>query len=121
MAEFFADMRSWLDHHCIMPAEFRGITLANKSGVFEVLFDNPRDGLLFGRRFGARPISSVPAHIASRRSISATTSPIDQRQASILSSMMGHIGSLLWTRARTYQSAQRATNQGEASPIASSI
>jgi hypothetical protein len=32
LGEFFTVMRSWLDHHCILLADFRGVTLPN--GVF---------------------------------------------------------------------------------------
>jgi hypothetical protein len=71
LAEFFADIRAWLDHHCIMLADFRG-----KSDVFDALFDNPRDARLFERRFADQPTSSVRVPIASRRSVSATTSSI---------------------------------------------
>ena len=69
LADFFADMRSWLDHQCIMPAEFRGVTLAHKSGVFDVLFDNPRDAQHFGRRFAAQSRSSIDGRKASRQMI----------------------------------------------------
>ena len=33
LGEFFADMRSWLDHHCIMLADFTG-----KNDVLDVQF-----------------------------------------------------------------------------------
>jgi len=71
LAEFSADMRAWLDHHCIMLADFRG-----KGDVFDALFDNPRDARLFERRFAAQPTSSIPARITPRRSVGATTSSI---------------------------------------------
>ena len=71
LAEFFADLRSWLDHHCIMLADFRG-----KGDVFDALFDNPRDARLFERQYADQPTSDVRVPIASRRSVSATTSSI---------------------------------------------
>jgi hypothetical protein len=89
LADFFAILRSWLDHHCIILADFKGVTLPNKSGVFDVVFDNERDALLFGRRFADQPASSVPVRIASRRSINATTSSIGQRRVSILAAITG--------------------------------
>jgi hypothetical protein len=101
LADFFAEMRSWLDHHCIMPAEFRGVTLANKSGVFDVLFDNPRDARLFGRRFADQRTSRAP----SRRPISATAAAMDQGRASILAAIAGDIRSVLWMRTKFYQGA----------------
>jgi hypothetical protein len=100
LGEFFADMRSWLDHHCVMLADFRGVTLANKSGVFDVLFDNPRDALLFGRRFAVQSTSDVPASRVARRSISVATSSIDQSRAAILAALAGDIRNVLWTRTR---------------------
>jgi hypothetical protein len=105
LAEFLADMRSWLDHQCIVPAEFRGVTLANKSGVFDVLFDNPREALLFGRRFGAQPIRSVPMRGAARRSVSAPKSAVGQASASILPTIADSIRSALRMRAKAYQRA----------------
>jgi len=55
-----------------MPADFKAVTLANKSGVFDVRLDNPRDARLFRRRFGVQPTSNVPARRVSRRSISSS-------------------------------------------------
>jgi hypothetical protein len=69
-ADFLAVIRSWLDHHCIMLADFR-----TKINAFDAVFDNPRDARLFERRFAAQ--SSIPARITSRRSISVTTSSIE--------------------------------------------
>jgi hypothetical protein len=109
LGEYFADMRSWLDHHCIILADFRGVTLPNKSDVFDAQFDNPRDALLFGRRFFAQPTSNVPARIASRRSIIATTSSIDQSRVSISAAIAGVTRSVLWMRTKLYQSALSAT------------
>jgi len=105
LAEFFVNMRSWLDHQCIMPAEFRGVSLANKSGVFDVLFDNPRDALLFGRRFAARPTNYVPKRVASHRSIRARKSSIDQSRVSVLAAIAGDIRGGLWARTKLDQSA----------------
>jgi hypothetical protein len=105
LADFFANMRSWLDHQCIMPAEFRGVTLANKGGVFDVLFDNPRDAVLFGRRFAAQSTRNLPVRGPSRRSIAATTSAVDQSRGSILAAVAGDTASVLWTRPKFYQSA----------------
>lgn len=53
LGDFFADMRSWLDHQSIEPAEFRK-TAASYSGEFEVRFSQLGDASLFGRRFGVR-------------------------------------------------------------------
>src|ERR1700720_2934383 len=83
LGEFFAEMRSWLDHRCIIPAEFRGIAVANKSDVFDVLFDDPRDALFFGRRFTAQATSGVPERRASRWPIGATASLRDRSWAAI--------------------------------------
>ena len=67
LGEFFADMRMWLDHHCIMLADFRG-----RGDGFEALFDNARDACLFERRFTARSTSIVPARVASYPSLTVT-------------------------------------------------
>jgi hypothetical protein len=72
LAEFFADMRAWLDHHCIMLADFKG-----KGDVFDALFDNPRDARLFERRFAAQSMGSVPTRIAPPRLVGATASSIE--------------------------------------------
>jgi hypothetical protein len=61
LGDFFAIMRSWLDHHCIMLADFKAVTLENKSDVFDVYLDNPREALLFGRRFGVHETRVIPA------------------------------------------------------------
>src|ERR1700683_1900803 len=100
LGEFFAELRSWLDHHCIIPAEFRGVTLADKNGVYDVLFDNPRDAGLFERRFATQPTISVPASIASRPSIGATKSSMDLSRASIPAAMAGVARSVLWIRTK---------------------
>jgi hypothetical protein len=55
----------------LMLADFRG-----KGDVFDALFDNPWDARLFERRFANQPPSVVRAPVASRRSVSATTSSI---------------------------------------------
>ncbi|HXO01176.1 MAG TPA: hypothetical protein VN900_03920 [Stellaceae bacterium] len=109
LGDFFAVMRSWLDHHCIMLADFKGITLPNKSGVFDALFDNPRDALLFGRRFGAQPTGNVPARIASRRPFGATAASIERSRASIQAAIAGGMRSVLRIRTKLYQSAGSAT------------
>ena len=96
LAEFFADMRSWLDHNCIILADFRGVTLANRNGVFDALFDNPRDALLFGRRFAPRLTGSAPAHIAARASSVATASSIDQSRVFVPAAIAGFVRVLLW-------------------------
>jgi len=62
VAEFLAAMRLWLNHHCIMLADFR-----DKGDGFDALFDNPRDARLFERWFAARPTSTAPAYMAPRR------------------------------------------------------
>jgi len=66
LAEFFAVMRRWLDHHCIMLADFRG-----RGDGFEALFDNARDARLFERRFAVRS-TTAPARIAARRPAAVT-------------------------------------------------
>jgi len=70
LADFLAAIRSWLDHHCIMLANFRG-----KTDVFDAVFDNPRDARLFERRFAIQPTISVPERVASRRPARTTISP----------------------------------------------
>jgi hypothetical protein len=105
LADFFADMRSWLDHQCIIPAEFRGITLAGKSGVFDVLFDNPRDARLFGRRFAAHPAGSVPVRIDSHPQVNAGTPANYQSRTSILAAIAGDVRSVFSTRTKLHQSA----------------
>jgi hypothetical protein len=92
LGDFFAIMRNWLDHHCIMLADFKAVTSAKKSGVFDACLDNPRDALLFGRRFGLQPPSNVPARRTSR------WSSMDQGRASILADIAGDMRRLLWTR-----------------------
>lgn len=64
LSEFFAVMRMWLDHHCIILADFRVA-----DGVFDALFDNPRDARLFERRFAAQSTSIGPAHITPLRPV----------------------------------------------------
>jgi hypothetical protein len=96
LAEFFADMRSWLDHNCIILADFRGVTLADRNGVFDAVFDNPRDARLFERRFAPRPTGSVPARIAARPSIVATASSIDQSRVSVSAAIAGFARTMLW-------------------------
>jgi hypothetical protein len=105
LAKFFADMRSWLDHQCIIPAEFRGVTLADQSGVFDVLFDNPRDACLFGRRFAAQPALCVSA----RWPTSDTEAAIDQGRASILAAIADGFRGALWPRTKLLQRAPSAT------------
>jgi hypothetical protein len=117
LADFFADMRSWLDHHCIIPAEFRDVTLANKSGVFDVLFDNRKDALHFGRRFAVQRrfathrfatqlTRDVAARTGSRRSINAAMPSVDQNRVSILAGIASDMRRVVsWTRAKLYQSA----------------
>jgi hypothetical protein len=109
LGDFFAEMRSWLDHHCIMLADFRAVTLANKSGVFDVLLDNPRDARLFGRRFAAQPTSNVLTNVsgrkASRPAVGVAMPDTDQSRASTLAVLAGEVRSVLWTRAKLRQSA----------------
>jgi hypothetical protein len=64
LGEFLGDLRKWLDHHCVMLASLNPVTLANKSGVFDALFDDPRDARLFGRRFAVqrREAGAPPQH-----------------------------------------------------------
>jgi hypothetical protein len=84
LGEYFAAMRKWLDHHCIMLADFRG-----KGDVFDARFDNPRDARLFERRFGIQPTSNVPVLIGWGQSISATMSSIDQSRSETSAAIAG--------------------------------
>jgi len=95
LGDFFAIIQSWSDHHCIMLVDFTEVTLPNKSGVFDVVFDNPRDALLFERRFAGQPTSNIPLRIASPRSINATTPSGDKSRASILA-VVGEVLRGLW-------------------------
>jgi hypothetical protein len=54
-ADFLAVIRSWLDHHCILLADFKA-----KTEAFVAVFDTPRDARLFERRFAVQPASGVP-------------------------------------------------------------
>jgi hypothetical protein len=101
LGNFIAEIRSWLVHQCIL-ADFKGVPLPGKSGVFDVVFDNPRDALLFERRFAGQQTSNVPLRIAPR-SINATTSLVDNRGASILV-VVGQVLRALWTP-KFYQKA----------------
>jgi hypothetical protein len=105
LAVFFAEMRSWLDHRCIIPAEFNGITSETKSGVFDVLFDDPRDALLFARRFAAQATGSNPVSIAPRGAIGANTSLIDRGRVSISAAFAGVMRGILRRRTKLYQGA----------------
>ena len=71
LAEFFAVMRTWLDHHCILLADFRG----RGGGRFDALFDNARDARLFERRFTTRSTSIVPARAAAHPALTVTAYP----------------------------------------------
>ena len=88
LGEYFAAIRMWLDHHCIMLADFRG-----KGDVFDALFDNPRDACLFERRFAAQPTNSV--RIAWRRSFRATMSSIDPIRSNMPTAIVGVTSSVL--------------------------
>jgi hypothetical protein len=90
--EYFADMRTWLDHHCIILTDFRGVTAPNGRGVFAAQFNNPRDALHFARRFSAQP-----AHIASRRSIIENTSSV---RGSISAAIASITRSVSWLRTK---------------------
>jgi hypothetical protein len=65
LGNFLAEIRSWLEHHCIL-TDFKGVPLPGKSGIFDVAFDNPRDAALFERRFAAQPSRYVPVRTAAR-------------------------------------------------------
>jgi hypothetical protein len=67
-ADFLAAIRSWLDHHCILLADFK-----SKTNAFDAVFDNPRDARLFERRFAVQPPSGVPGRVASRLPVKATS------------------------------------------------
>jgi hypothetical protein len=105
LAGFFAEMRSWLDHRCIIPAEFKGITSETKSGVFDVVFDDPRDALLFARRFEAQATGSNPVRIAQRWPIGATPSLLDRGRVSIPAAFAGVLRSILRMRTKLCQGA----------------
>jgi hypothetical protein len=105
LENFFAVMRSWLAHHCIMLADFKGVPLPGKSRVFDVVFDNPRDAALFGRRFAGKPTRNVPVRTPSRGSISATAPSTDQSPASILANIAGDLRRVLWTWTKLHQRA----------------
>jgi len=94
LADFLAILQSWLDHHCIALAGFTGVTLPNKSGGFDVVFDNPRDALLFERWLAGQQ-NSAQVRIASRRSINATSSSLDQRRMSVLAAIAGGMRGVL--------------------------
>ena len=55
-AEFAALIRAWVDHQCILLADFKGVSEANAEGLFDASFVNPRDAKLFARRFAGQPI-----------------------------------------------------------------
>jgi hypothetical protein len=97
LGDFFAIIQSWSDHHCIVLVDFTEVALPNKRGVFDVVFDNPRDALLFERRFAGQPTSNIPLRIAPPRSINATASSGgDESRASILA-VVGEALRGLWT------------------------
>jgi hypothetical protein len=56
LAEFEALIRAWVDHQCILLADFKGVSKANPEGLFDAEFINPRDAKLFARRFAGQPI-----------------------------------------------------------------
>jgi hypothetical protein len=60
-ADFLAVIRTWLDHHCILLADFKP-----KTDALVAVFDNPRDARLFERRFAVQPTSGVPDRVTSR-------------------------------------------------------
>jgi hypothetical protein len=105
LGEFFAAMRSWLDHHCIILADFRMVTLVDKSGVFDALFDNPRDARLFGCRFGPQPASGVPELVKSRWRVSAIASSSGRDRFSIPAAIAGVRRGALGMRPKLHQSA----------------
>jgi len=55
-AEFVALIRAWVDHQCILLADFKGVSEANAEGLFDAAFVNPRDAKLFARRFAGQLI-----------------------------------------------------------------
>jgi hypothetical protein len=83
-ADFLASIRSWLDHHCIMLANFKSVAFADMEGVFDVEFDNPRDARLFERRFASQSHARARAFsidAQSRRSRNAHDSPFALERA----------------------------------------
>jgi hypothetical protein len=60
LGDFLAEMRAWLGHHCVVLANFKGITSPTKHDIFEVTFDNARDAQLFERRFADELIGDIP-------------------------------------------------------------
>src|SRR4029077_16907947 len=82
LEQFFGDMRTWLDHHRIMLADFRSVVVAEKSGVFDAQFSDLQDARLFEARFSAQPTSNDPARPGLPRSAIATTAAVRQSQVS---------------------------------------
>jgi hypothetical protein len=103
LGDFFSVLRAWLDHHCIILADFRSVILPGKSGVFDVVFDNPRDAALFERRFAGQP------------AIAATT-VMDQSRASTLAAIASDMRRVLWTWVKVAPEAQSAVLRELARP-----
>jgi hypothetical protein len=100
--DFFAGIRSWLDHHCIL-ADFKSVPLPGKRGVFDVVFDNQRDAALFKRRFAAQPTGIVPVRTAS--AVNATAPSRRQRWSSILTDVAGDMRRVVSMWTKLHQSA----------------
>jgi hypothetical protein len=87
LEEFFGGMRTWLDHHRIMLADFRSVILAEKSGVFDAQFNNLQHARLFEGHFAAQPTSDVPARLDLPWSAIATPAAVSQSQVSAFAAM----------------------------------
>jgi hypothetical protein len=67
-ADFLAVIRSWLDHHCILLADFK-----TKTDALVAVFDNPRDARLFERRFAVQTTSGVADRATFRVPVKASS------------------------------------------------
>jgi hypothetical protein len=104
LENFSAGMRSWLSHHCIL-ADFKSVPLLGKSGVFDVVFDNPRDAALFERRFAGQSTGDVSAHAAARGAVTATAPFSGPRWSSIFTDVARDVRRVMSTWTRLHQGA----------------
>jgi hypothetical protein len=104
LGNFIAEIRSWLVHHCIL-ADFKGVPLPGKGGVFDVVFDNPRDAALFERRFAGQSTGNVPVRTAARGAANATAPFTGQSRASILTDVARDMRRVVSTWTKVHQSA----------------
>lgn len=104
LGNFFAEIRAWLEHQCIL-TDFQGVPLPGKSGVFGVVFDNPRDAALFERRFSGQPTGNAPVRTAGRGAANATAPFTGQRWSSVLTDVAGDMRRVVSTWTKFHQSA----------------